>query len=158
MGLDLLDWGLGQFAETGTVTFTDTKLEDEAKRTDTITDKTDRKRDVDLEATDKLEVKRKLTEDYLTKTKDEWQRHLKDVTDIRKTYQSKYKKDETETETKHGEQENQSTTATFKVSNTWKFTKPVIQATVVAGDAEVKNIPFAPTKSEEMNPPPVAGK
>ena len=158
MGLDLLDWATGLFAETGTVTFTDTKLEDEAKRTDTITDTTDRKRDVDLTETDKVELKRKLTEDYLTKTKDEWQRHLKDVKDISKTYQSKYKKNETETETKHGEQENQSTTATFKVSNTWKFTKPVIQATVVAGDAEVKNMPFKPSKSGEKNPTTAPGK
>lgn len=162
--LDLLDMGLGLFAEEGKVNFTDTKLEEKVKSNQDIKDDTKRERNVELKEDDKTEVTRKLTEDFKSRTQEEWERHLKELTETRKTYSSKIKKDsetkidksytedykreakkdETETEKRHKELANQTTTATFEVATTWKFTKPVVKASVTAGDAEVSTLHFRP--------------
>jgi hypothetical protein len=166
--LDLLEEGLGLFAEEGKVNFTDTTLDEKVKSKQDIKDDTERKRDVELKVDDKTEVKRKLTEDFKSKTQEDWERHMKDITETSKTYRSKIKKDsetnidkehaedykrdtkkdETETEKRHKELANQTTTATFEVATTWKFTKPVVKASVTAGDAEVNLAPFPPEADE----------
>jgi hypothetical protein len=169
--LDLLDMGLGLFAEEGKVNFTDTKLDETVKSHQDIKDDTERKRDIELKEDDKTEVTRKLTEDFKSKTREDWERHLKDLTEIRKSYSSKIKKDsetkidkdytgdykretkkeEAETEKRHRELANQTTTATFEVATTWKFTKPVVKASVTSGDAEVSYAPFPPEADELAN-------
>jgi len=168
--IDLVDKGLGLFEEKGKVKFTDTNLDDKVKTTGGSTDNTDRKRDVALTEDEKKDVTRKLTEEFKSNTKDDWERHMKDITETSKTYRSKVKKDaattvdnsktedykrdekkqETDDETKHKARQNQTTTATFESTSTWKFSKPLVKATVVSGDAEVKSgsEPFGPEPGE----------
>jgi len=150
------------------VQFTDTKLDENVKSNQDVKDDTKRERNTELKADDKTDVTRKLTEDFKSKTQEDWVRHLKELTDVRKTYSSKLKKDsqtqidrdytaeynrdakkdETDTEKRHRTLVNQSTTTTFEVATTWKFTKPVVNATVVSGDAEVSTVPFGPEPDE----------
>jgi hypothetical protein len=166
--LDVADDVLGIFAETGKVKFTDTKLDEDVKSHQDIQDDTKRERNVELKEDDKTEVKRKLTEDFKSKTQEDWERHMKEVTETTKTYRSKIKKDSQETIDKEHTEDykrqdtkdenekeqrrktlaNQSTTATFEVATTWKFTKPVVNATVTSGDAEVSHAPFGPDADE----------
>jgi hypothetical protein len=162
--LDLAGWVADQFAERGQVNYEDTKIHKET----TTNGDSDVDSNVDIKAHDEEETKRKLSEDYQSKTKDEWERHLKDVTTISKQYKSltekesvgtadkthtedyskTTKKEESETEQRHKDTGHKTTTTTFEVSNTWKYTKPVINARVVSGDAEVNNIPFSPEADE----------
>lgn len=170
--LDLADAALGLFAETGKVDFTDTKLDETVKSKQDIKDDTKRERTVELKEDDKTEVKRTLTEDFKSKTEEDWQRHMKEVTETTKTYRSKIKKeaatdiDKQRTEdykrggTKEGKEDeqrrrvaqNQSTTATFEVATTWKYTKPMVQASVTSGDAEVSSTLFGPEPEELKTP------
>lgn len=169
--LDLAEDVLGLFEETGKVKFTDTKLDENVKSDQTIKDDTDRTRNVELKEDDKNEVKSKLTESFKSATNEEWQNHLKEITETSKTYRSKIKKDadatvdqtrsedykrdnkqdETQSDERRRTLANQSTTATFEVASTWKFTKPVVKASVTSGDAEVSYAPFPPEADEVAN-------
>ncbi|MGR9086237.1 MAG: eCIS core domain-containing protein [Gammaproteobacteria bacterium] len=166
--LDLAEAALGVFEEKGKVGFTDTKLDEQVESKQDIKDDTERERNVELKVDDKTEVKRKLIEDFKSKTQEDWERHLKDISETSKIYRSKIKKDskttvdreraedyrrdnqkeQTENERRHKNLENQTTTATFEVATTWKFTKPVVKASVTSGDAEVSYSPFPPEAEE----------
>ncbi|HSR97904.1 MAG TPA: DUF4157 domain-containing protein [Kofleriaceae bacterium] len=168
--LDLIDKGLGIFAEKGKVKFTDTNLDEKVGTKGGSTDHTEGKDHVELTEDQKKEYSRKLNEEFQSSVKDDWERHMKDITETSKTYRSKIKKDsqtdidkthtedykrdqkkgETENEQKHKERQNQTTVATFESTSTWKFSKPLVKATVVSGDAEVKagSEPFGPEPGE----------
>jgi hypothetical protein len=169
--LDLAEAAADLFAESGQVNYTDTKEDTTVKKDTTAKDDTDGRNDVNIKKHDVEETKRILREDYKNKTDDEWKRHMEDVTTTTKKYKSltqkdsastvdqthtqdyskKTKQDESEAEQRHKENEHKTTTTTFEVSNTWKYTKPVIKATVVSGDAVVNNVPFPP-EANESNP------
>ncbi|NJP11948.1 MAG: hypothetical protein HC866_22800 [Leptolyngbyaceae cyanobacterium RU_5_1] len=168
--LDLAEEIADLFAETGKVNYTDTKEDTTVKKDTTIKDDTEGRNDVDIKRHDEEETKRKLREDYKSKTNDEWKRHMEDITTTTKKYKSLTQKDststtdkthtedyskttqqdESEAEQRHKENEHKTTTTTFEVSNTWKYTKPVIKATVVSGDAQVNNVPFPPEANETL--------
>jgi hypothetical protein len=167
--LDVAEWVADQFAETGKVNFEDTRIDKDT----TIEDDTDVTRNRDVKRHDEEETKRKLREDYKSHTKEDWERHLKELTTTAKDYRSRTtkdsvstddkthtedysktdKKDETESAERRKATENKSTTTTFTVSSTWKYTAPVVKATVVSGDAEVGNVPFAPDPDERAPKP-----
>jgi hypothetical protein len=170
--LDVAEWIADQFAESGKVQYEDTEVKSDRD----IKDDTTVTKDLEAKRVDKTTKKRELEEDYQTTTKEDWERHLKDVTTIQKDYKSKTtkesdektdkshtedysktgKKDESEAGERHKVAENQSTTTNFEVSTTWKFTAPVVKATVVSGDAEVSNaaFPAEPGEAVEKAPPP----
>jgi hypothetical protein len=167
--LDVAEWIADQFAETGKVDYEDTTI----KKESTTKDEGKTTEDKDLKEHDVETTKSKLTEDFKSKMQEDWERHLKDVQNIAKTYKSltkkdssstddksesddysrDVKKDESATDTRHKAAENQSTTTTFEVSQTWKFTAPVVKATVQNGDAEVSNVPFGPDPDEKSAKP-----
>ena len=167
--LDVAEWIADQFAETAKVDYEDTTI----KKESTTKDEGKTTEDKDLKEHDVETTKGKLTEDFKSKMQVDWERHLKDVQDISKTYKSltkrdaastddkstsddysrDVKKDESATDTKHKAAENQSTTTTFEVAQTWKFTAPVVKATVQNGDAEVSNVPFGPDPDEKAAKP-----
>jgi len=166
--LDAAEWVAGQFAESGKVQYEDTT----AKSDRNITDDTDVTRDRDVTRHDDTTSKRTLEESYLTTTKDDWQRHLDEVTKISKEYRSlttkesqsttdkehdeKYReanqKEAHEAADKHREVRNQTVTANFSVQQTTTFSVPVVKATVVNGDAEVSASPFGPDPDETAAP------
>jgi hypothetical protein len=170
--LDIAEWIADQFAESGKVQYEDT----EAKSDRDIKDDTTITKDLEAKRVDKTTKKRELEEDYQTTTKEDWERHLKDVTTVAKEYKSRTtretdektdktrtedysktgKREESEAGERHKATENQSTTTNFEVSTTWKFTAPVVKATVVSGDAEVSNaaFPAEPGETVEKAPPP----
>jgi hypothetical protein len=169
---DVAEAVLEPFVESGTVDFTDTKLEGKDTSSQDLNDKTTRDRQAELKQSDKTEVKKKLVEDFNSKTDEDWHRYLSDITDIRKAYYSKldksaqtavdqthsedYKKQDqgstTESDQRHKATTNQSITTHFDMATTWKFTKPVVQATPTAGDVEVSADPFPPEPGEKASP------
>jgi hypothetical protein len=169
VGLDIADDVLGMLEEKGKVDYEDTTI----KKDTTIKDKTDTTKDDDVKTHSDEETTAKLTEDLKRDMEDKWKRHLEDVTNITKKYKSTTKKestgttDKTQTEdysrtdakdvaeatARHKAAENQSTTTTFDVSTTWKYTAPVINAYVQDGDAEVNNVPFGPDVDEKAPAP-----
>lgn len=173
--LDLLDAGLGLFEEKGKVKFVDTKLDEKSEDNSRSTTDATRQRDVTLTADKKEEIKRTLNEEFHRHSKDEWERHMKDLTEVRKSYRSKIKKDATTTvdktgtsnyereatnkssqdETERRAHANQTTVATFEATSVWKFSKPLVKATVVSGNAEVKDSsqPFGPEDDELASGP-----
>jgi hypothetical protein len=167
--LDLLDAGLGMFAEEGKVHYIDTKLDEKVKSKGGKDEETKKDSEVDLKEHDETETKRKLKEDFLSKTQEDWTRHMDEVQEVKKTYKNKVtkegetdvdaqhkegykdekKKNEVETEEKHKQKKNQTTIATWQGSTTWKYTKPAVQATVFSGDAEVSNQMFPEDPAEK---------
>lgn len=176
--LDLIDEGLGLFAETGKVHFKDDNLNETVNAKDGSTDSKNKDSNVTLKESDKTEVKRLLKEDFLSKTDEDWQRHMKEIQEVEKTYKSKVKKDsdssvdaehkdgytDEKNKTASGEQNtkknyvNQTATATWDVTLTKTETRPAVQATVFEGDAEVSNQQLPQDATEQEGKPTVPTK
>lgn len=166
--LDVAEWVADQFAEEGKVDYENEKIKADTTTTDTTTGN----EDTTIKAHSKTETKRQLREDFLTKTKEDWERHLTEVTTVAKDYRrtktqdtaeskdaihtedytKRTSKEDSEAAERAKTTENQTTTANFQVSTTWKYTAPAVKATVVSGDAEVGPAPFGPDPEESKQP------
>lgn len=171
--LDLVEAAADIFAETGTADYEDKKIE--TKTTDSGgTVRTDTGQEIT--AHQKAETTRTLTEDYLTKTNDEWKRHLDEVTETSGVYKSKTTKkaasaastqqDSQSTATNQKEaaasaernrqSANKSVTHTIQVSENWTISKPTLKASVLKGNVEVSAERFPEDPDELTSAPPTA--
>lgn len=147
--LELADKGLELFAKTSEVPYRDVEEKETTKGKITTTDKgsgsskTTTTRDRDLVR------KKDFVNVTLSKTSSDWSRFKQHVIREREDYLKVHSSSSRGGSDRIKRHANRSTTVTFSGTTTWKFTKPAIEATVVAGRGEVASSPFTEPKATE---------
>jgi hypothetical protein len=143
--LDLIDQGLGLFAEEGTVHFIDSNEDTTIHSGKGGKDTTTTHDDTTVKQSGKSERKRDLNEKITQSSNAEWARYKTETEEKRNHYRSLTRKDAQGGSNRVVKDQNQSTTANFKAEATWIMSKPVIEARLVKGSGEVSNVAFVDT-------------
>lgn len=164
IAFDIIDKAAGLFAETGKVKYVDSTETTTVKDRGGTTDDTTVKRDRDVTSNDTTTTTRKLEESFDGTVRTDWNRRMKEASDLKKSYSSVTTKDSSggsdrvstddstydRTKTSGGgsdrvkKNQSMTTTVDYRVSAKETYTKPVLQATIVDGDGEVSATAFPP--------------
>jgi len=142
--LDLGELAADQFAESGKVKYTDSAEDTDANRKTKTTGEGKMSDEIEIKSTSKEDRKAELVETFKKHEESDWQRWKEEVEKTKASYSKVATTDSGGGSDRVKAARSTSTSVTVSGSTTWKFSKPVVNASVVSGDSEVSDKPLTP--------------